>query len=161
MKAKKLDTRAIIPTRAHSDDLGFDLYAIERVVVPGGGSIKARTGIAIEFPPGWGGFIKPRSSQGSKTMDVYGGVVDGGYRGELLVLLYNGNADELECDMIWNDEMEGSMPVRLIPDTIIYEAGEKIGQLVPIQIYPHDIIEVQDFSDETSRGDKGFGSTGA
>ena len=68
MRVKKLHSEAKLPTRAYEGDLGFDLYALEDMELPAvsedGGIpvVLIRTGIAVEFPPGWGGFIKDRSS---------------------------------------------------------------------------------------------------
>jgi dUTP pyrophosphatase len=141
MRVKKLHPNAIIPTKAYFGDLGFDLYALEDTFVPGSDMerspvVKVRTGIAIEFPPGWGAFIKDRSSVAlKKKLHVVGGVIDNGYRGEIIVLMSN----------------LSSSPVQI-------KAGEKIAQLVPIPLSYLEIHEVEEFAEETERGEKGFGS---
>lgn len=142
MRVKKLDPRAKLPTRAYEGDLGFDLYALEDTDIPavsedGGISIvKIKTGIAVEFPPGWGGFIKDRSSVATKRgLHAVAGVIDNGYRGEVLVALANLSG---KCQTI--------------------KAGEKIAQLVPIVLYPYDVDEAV-FLSPTHRGEGGFGSS--
>ena len=76
LKVMRLHDKAIIPTRANPGDLGFDLFAVETVVVQAGQTSSAKTGVAFDFPEGWGACIKARSSQGKRGVDVFGGVVD-------------------------------------------------------------------------------------
>ena len=142
MRVKKLHPKARIPTRACPGDLGFDLYALENVEIPAvsetGGLpvVLIRTGIAVEFPPGWGGFIKDRSSVAvKKKLHVIAGVIDNGYRGEIKIAIVN-----------------LSSKVQKV------EAGERIAQLVPVILYPYDIQETDALS-ETQRGEGGFGSS--
>lgn len=140
LKIKRLHENAKLPTRANTGDLGFDLFAIETVVVQAGQTVKAKTGIACEFPEGWGAFIKARSSQGGRGLDIFGGVVDNGYRGEIGILLHNSADSSSE-------------------DHVIYKCGDKIAQLVLVQTFPGIIKEVTSLSD-SERGEKGFGSSG-
>lgn len=140
LKIRKLNPKAIIPTRVHPGDLGFDLYADKTIVVQAGQTVLASTGISCGFPCNWGGIVKARSSQGKAGIDVLGGVIDSGYTGEIGVLLYN-TADP---------SSEGH---------IIYNAGDKIGQLILVPVFEGDTIEVDEL-DETSRGAQGFGSSG-
>ena len=143
LKVKRLDKRAILPTRAYDSALGYDLYALEDTFVPKWsekgdiGIAKVRTGIAIEFPEGWGGFIKDRSSVATKRRLVcVAGVIDGDYRGEIIVCLENHSGENQ-----------------------LIKAGEKIAQLVLVPIANFPVVEVEELS-ETARGKKGFGSTG-
>ena len=141
---KKLHPDAKLPTRAHpvidgTGDAGFDVYILEEVIIPPGDIVKARTGIAIQIPPGWWGRVKERSNVALKDMvETKAGVIDNGYRGELILGLHN---------------MSQKMWAK-------YEAGAKVAQLIPIPLYMHgDIIEVDEL-DESTRGCGGFGSTG-
>jgi dUTP pyrophosphatase len=138
LKWMKINPNAKIPVRALPGDLGFDIFALETVVVQPSETITAETGVSCQFPSGWGGILKARSSQGKAGIHILGGVVDSGYRGEIKVLLYNGN--------------RGDNPV-------IYKAGEKIAQLVLVQTFPGTSEETNTI-DSTERGDRGFGSTG-
>ena len=142
MRVKKLDQKAKIPTRAYPGDLGFDLYALETAEVPpvaedrGLEVVLVRTGIAVEFPPGWGGIIKDRSSVAlKKRLHAIAGVIDNGYRGEIKIALVNlsGRVQRIE-------------------------AGERIAQLVPVVLYPYEVQEVQSLT-PTQRGEGGFGSS--
>ena len=143
LRVKKLSSNAKLPTRAYQDALGYDLYALEDVLIPavdengGIGTAKIRTGIAIELPPMWGAFIKDRSSVATKRrLTVVAGVIDNDYRGEIIVCLEN----------------HSGRPQKI-------KAGEKIAQLIPIPIANFEVFEVSDLS-KTNRGEKGFGSTG-
>jgi|SRR5665213_332517 len=140
LKVKRLNEQATIPTRANPGDLGFDLFSMDTVVVQAGQTVAAKTGVACEFPEGWGALIKARSSQGKRGLDVFGGVVDSGYRGEIVVLLHNSADPSSE-------------------DTIIYDKGDKIAQLVLVQVFTGVAKEVYKLEDSV-RGEKGFGSSG-
>lgn len=140
LKVKKLTVAAKIPTRAHSTDLGFDLYlpTNDSLTIEPGETKIAWTGIAVQFPEGWGAFNKGRSSQGKAGVDIYGGVIDNGYRGEIGVTIHNSDKTE----------------------PIHYSGGDKVGQLVPVLVFPADVEEVWEFVGITDRGVSGFGSTG-
>lgn len=145
MKVKLLDPKAKVPTVEHpGSDLGYDLYALEDASLPRGYAAKVRTGIAIEFDDMYGGIIKDRSSMAAKGITVSGGVIDGGYRGEIIVLLtYNGQ---------WEYPY----------DVFRISAGDKIAQLVlqKVHTFQDTIPVVEEFDNITPRGHKGFGSSG-
>ncbi len=92
IKVKLLHEAARVPTVNYSgQDLGFDLYSIEDVVLQPGVPMKVRTGIAVEGPTGMGFVLGDRSSMASKGVTYAGGRIDAGYRGEILVCLVNVN----------------------------------------------------------------------
>ena len=62
MKVKKIVPHATLPSKAHNGDLGYDLYAVDQISVPTGDTVLISTGIAIQFPNGYGGIIRDRSS---------------------------------------------------------------------------------------------------
>ena len=140
MNVAKLDPRAILPRRIHSYDAGYDLFAREDATLqPGDMPTPMRTGIALCIPSGHVGIIKPRSSLGVQGIQVYGGVIDSGYRGEVIVLL-----GSVQCGQ-----------------TFRIKAGARIAQLVVARIYTEDILEVSsELLGVTDRGVGGFGSTG-
>lgn len=136
----KLRDDAIIPSRAHPGDAGSDLYAVESLVLAPGRRAKVATGIAVAIPDGHAGLILPRSGLAHKhgiTLTNTPGLIDSGYRGELLVLMLNTDRDE-------------SFEVK---------AGERIAQLVVVAYAAPEWSEVSEF-EETVRGDGGFGSSG-
>ena len=134
---KKLDPAAHPPHRAKEGDLGYDLFSLNEVIIPEGGLVKVRTGIALQFPSGWGGVVKDRSSMAAKGITVSAGVIDNGYRGEIMILLTNHSGAPITID-----------------------ADQKIAQMIPVPVTPWEVTEVDDLSD-TDRGDGGFGSTGS
>lgn len=83
----KLTPDAIEPTKAHPNDAGWDLYAARDVPIQHGKVSLIQTGIVAAIPQGCCGLICDRSSHGSKGLKVMGGVIDAGYRGEIVVAL--------------------------------------------------------------------------
>ena len=138
LKFKRLSEDAIAPTKAHSGDLGYDLYAIEDVTIAPGQKMKVSTGISFQFPPEWAGFVKDRSSMATKTtLETIGGVIDNGYTGELFVMFAN-----------YGNEVE------------YIKQGSKIAQLILIPVANFKLEEVEEVSSNDGRDNKGFGSTG-
>ena len=84
-----LDNGAIMPTRAHSTDAGYDLYARERQIVPAQESARFDIGVHIEIPAGYVGFLKSKSGLNVKHGITSEGVIDAGYTGSIVVKLYN------------------------------------------------------------------------
>ena len=136
LPVQKLYSDAILPTRAHPDDAGLDLYAIEDIeILPGQGKA-VKTGIAIALSAGTVGLIADRSSLAKKGLKTAGGVIDSGYRGELQVVLWN-----------------------LSRETVCMKRGERIAQLLVLPVLTQKIQSAQ-LLQETARGTGGFGSTG-
>lgn len=137
----RLDPEWELPALAKPGDAGFDLRATEaQTLAPGGGRALVPTGIAIAIPPGYAGFVQPRSglalNYGVTVLNTPG-LIDSGYRGELKVILVN-------------TDTRSEYHV---------ERGERIAQLV-IQAVPDvAFVEVEDLDDST-RGASGFGSSG-
>jgi dUTP pyrophosphatase len=133
---KRLTETAVLPTRAHPDDAGLDLYADETAVVPEFGRALVRTGIAVGIDPGKVGLIWPRSGLAKSGISTDGGVIDAPYRGEIGVIVTNAT-----------------------PHRHTIEAGDKIAQLLVQPIFPDTLVEVDELT-ATDRGASGFGSTG-
>lgn len=141
LRFKKLRGDAIIPTQAHAGDAGSDLYAVEDATLEPGGRAKVPTGIAIAIPDGYAGLVLPRSGLAHKhgiTLTNTPGLIDSGYRGELQVLMLN--TDRAEAHEV--------------------KAGDRIAQLVLVAFGSPAWTEVDEF-DQTTRGEGGFGSSGA
>lgn len=138
LKFKMVTEGAVKPTRSHKGDLGYDLYASEDVTIPPHDKKMVGTGVAFQFPPNWGGFVKDRSSMATKTdLETIGGVIDNGYIGELFIVMMNYG-----------------------PETQYIEKGQKIAQMVMIPVANYELEEVDELVASDQRGDSGFGSTG-
>jgi len=136
LKVKKLLPDAVLPTVAHpGEDIGYDLYSAEDITLPARGRAGVHTGIAIEFAPVAGGIVKTRSGMAKKRLMCNAGVIDAGYRGEIIVLMEN-----------LGDE----------PYTI--RRGDKIAQLLEHPFLAGEVVEEE--LSEAARGAKGFGSSG-
>lgn len=143
MKVFKFKECAIVPTKAHKTDAGYDLYACEDGSIYRGNRALVSTGIGLEIPVGYVGLIWPRSGLAVKNgIQVMAGVIDAGYRGEIKVCLHNTN-QEL--------------------DFFRYKHGDKIAQIL---IQPIHDVELHEVNQEiwenldSDRGENGFGSTG-
>ena len=117
LRVKRLDEGARLPVVAHpGEDLGYDLFALEGAVLAARTTVRMRTGIAVEArDPATGAalglLVRDRSSMASRGIATTGGVIDAGYRGEILVLMTN----------------LGEAAVEL-------KAGEKIAQMIPVPV---------------------------
>ena len=136
LKVKKLSPDAVLPTVAHpGEDIGYDLYSCENITLPARGAAGVHTGIAIEFAPTAGGIVKTRSGMAKKRLLCNAGVIDAGYRGEVIVLMEN----------------LGDAPYSI-------RKGDKIAQLLEHPFLAGEVVE--DDLSEAVRGVKGFGSSG-
>jgi len=140
LRVRRLDPRALLPTRAYEGDAGLDLYALEPRRLEPGERAAVRTGIAVEIPLGQAGLVLARSGlaalHGIALVNAPG-LIDAGYRGELRVLLLNtdrGKAFEIA-------------------------AGDRIAQLVLVRVEAPAVLEVDELA-TSERGGGGFGSSG-
>ena len=142
LRVKRLEAGARLPEVAHpGEDLGYDLFALEGVRLGARQTLKVRTGIAVEArDPKTGApvglLVRDRSSIAARGIATTGGVIDAGYRGEILVLMTN----------------LGQAAVEL-------KAGEKIAQMVPVPVLTGAVEQVANLED-SARAEKGFGSSG-
>jgi dUTP pyrophosphatase len=162
VKVKLLHAEAHPPTVAHAgSDLGYDLYAIEDVVLPPGVPIKLRTGIAVEGPPGWGFVLGDRSSLAARGVTYAGGRIDAGYRGEILVCLLNVNQPTYSIRLIRDADGAVTDAELVSTDASVHiRKGDKIAQMSPFEARTALPVEVVEDLSTTERGGKGFGSTG-
>src|SRR5699024_9639736 len=145
---KRLTDDAIIPTKAHPTDSGFDLYASEDVIIEPGETKIIPTGIAVELPPGYEAQVRPRSGVTAKTkLRVQIGTIDNGYTGEIGVIVDNIATAGFDIDGV-------SYPLEEV------RKGDRIAQLV-VQALPEvTAVEIDDFTEDSERGEGGFGSSG-
>jgi dUTP diphosphatase len=140
LPVKKVRDAAVVPARAYDGDAGLDLAACERVELAPGERALVPTGLAVAIPDGYAGYVQPRSGLAAKhgiSIVNTPGLVDAGYRGELLVNLVN------------HDDA----------DTFVVEPGMRIAQLVILAVPPVEPVEVDELP-ASERGAGGFGSSG-
>ena len=133
-----LDKGAYMPKRAHDLDAGLDIMSPIDTYVPAGGSVVIDTGVHVEIPEGYVGFLKSKSGLNVKHGITSEGVVDAGYQGSIHVKLYN-------------HSLSGGYMI---------EKRDKISQLVILPVLLEELEQVDHFDTETERGTGGFGSTG-
>ena len=133
----KADERASIPKRESDGAAGYDLTAIKDYVVPAHGKELVSTGLIMKVPKGTYGRIAPRSGLAWKHhIDVGAGVIDRDYRGVVRVVLFNHSDTDFKVSQ-----------------------GDRVAQLV-LELILTPEVSTDYCLDETSRGQKGFGSTG-
>ncbi len=142
LRVKLLEAGARAPVVAHpGEDLGYDLFALEGVALAPRTTVKVRTGICVEARHPQAGvplglLVRDRSSMAARGIATTAGVIDSGYRGEILVLMTN------------------------LGDTAVeLKAGEKIAQMIPVPVLTGLVQEV-DTLEVSARAEKGFGSSG-
>ena len=135
----RLRAGALLPTRAYAGDAGFDLAACEEAELDPGERAIVPTGISVEIPEGYAGFVQPRSGLAARHgVGIVNspGLIDSGYRGEILVVLLNTDARE----------------------SFTVEVGMRIAQLVIAPVASVRLIEVAELA-TSERGSRGFGSS--
>jgi dUTP diphosphatase len=142
LRVKLLEAGARLPAVAHpGEDLGYDLFALEGIALAPHATVRVRTGIAVEARhPETGAplglLVRDRSSMAARGIATTGGVIDAGYRGEVLVLMTNLSDTQIEL-----------------------KAGEKIAQMIPVPVLTGLVQEVETL-EVSARAAKGFGSSG-
>jgi dUTP pyrophosphatase len=142
LRVKRLDPGARLPVVAHpGEDLGYDVFALEGIVLSPRATVRVRTGIAVEArhphtSAPLGLLVRDRSSMAARGIAATGGVIDAGYRGEILILMTNLGEAAIEI-----------------------QAGEKIAQMIPVPVLTGEVQEAEGLED-SARAEKGFGSSG-
>jgi dUTP pyrophosphatase len=137
---KRLDPDASLPEQAHPGDAGLDLRSVMDVEVKPGERVMVRTGLAVAIPEGHAGLVLPRSGLASKrglTLSNAPGLIDAGYRGEVVCAVVNLDREE----------------------AVSIAKGDRIAQLVIIEVPDVSPTWVEELPGST-RGEGGFGSTG-
>ena len=134
----KVSPDAILPTKNHTSDTGFDLYATEEVVIPARGSGVVPVGIKVGYiPEGYWFKIEARSGLGFKhSLQPHPGIIDNEYRGDCGVKIYNFSDKEYT-----------------------FKKGDRCAQIV---FYLNLAVELEWGTEAktSERGEKGFGSSG-
>jgi dUTP pyrophosphatase len=142
LRVKLLDPAGRLPAVAHpGEDLGYDVFSLETVLLEPQKTIRVRTGISVEARHPETGvrlglLVRDRSSMASKGIATTAGVIDAGYRGEVQIVMTNLGGTAIEI-----------------------KAGEKIAQMIPVPVLTGAIEQV-DTLEDSARLTKGFGSSG-
>ncbi|MHB0867091.1 MAG: dUTP diphosphatase [Thermoleophilia bacterium] len=137
---KILHPAATIPQHAYDDgDAGVDLASVADLTLAVGERALVPTGIAVAIPPGYGGFVQPRSGLAARfgiTLTNSPGLIDSNYRGEIQVIVQNTGRDAFQI-----------------------RTGDRIAQLVIMPVQQADFEPVDELP-ASGRGEGGFGSSG-
>jgi dUTP pyrophosphatase len=139
LAVRRLRDDAVLPVQAYPGDAGLDLVACEGARLAPGQRAVVPTGIAVEIPEGFAGFVQPRSGLAARhgiAIVNSPGLIDAGYRGEIRVVLLNTDRDE----------------------EFVVEPGMRIAQLVVVPVASVRLVEVAELA-ASERGARGFGSS--
>jgi dUTP pyrophosphatase len=137
---KRVRPEGALPSAQHDGDAGLDLRAAVDATIKPGERVMVPTGVAVAIPDGHAGLVLPRSGLASKhglTLANAPGLIDAGYRGEVMCSMVNLDRD----------------------DAVEIRTGDRIAQLVIVAI-PSVVPAWADELPESRRGEGGFGSTG-
>lgn len=134
---KKTNENALLPTKNHTDDSGWDVYSVEDTIIPARGSKIVDNGLTLAYmTPNYWLKVETRSGLGFKHgLLCHPGIIDNGYRGNLGIKIYN-----------------------LTDQDYTVKKGDRIAQLVVYKNYPAEVSFGEII--ETDRGNSGFGSSG-
>ena len=136
LKVKKITKGAQLPTKHNVNDAAFDLYASKSIEILSGTTSIAHTGICTEIPTGFFGKIESRSSIAKRGIFCTAGVIDSGYRGEIMIVMNNISKENYQINQ-----------------------GDRIAQMVIYRVENFEIIESKTLDNDLDRGG-GFGSSG-
>lgn len=161
---KRLSENAVIPTKAHASDSGFDIYAADDILIAPGETVVVPTDIAIVLPKGYEAYIKNRSGVSSKTkLRVISPPIDEGYRGAIGIIVDNitdkSDINGYDPYLLIDGTFEGRTR-KGYSGTYLIRKGDRLAQLT-VQPRPDTVaVEITDELDSTERGGRGFGSSG-
>ncbi|MHA2074850.1 MAG: dUTP diphosphatase [Candidatus Hodarchaeales archaeon] len=135
IKIRKINELAKLPKKHSINDAAYDLFSIEDIMLASGQTSIINTGICMEIPAGYYGQIQSRSSIALKGIFITGGVIDSGYRGEIMVITNNISSDVYKI-----------------------KKGDRVAQIVFHKVNNFDLIEVDSLDEDNDRGG-GFGSS--
>lgn len=137
IKVKKLHPDAKLPSYAHDDDSGMDIFSVEEVLIRAGERVIVHTGIAMEYQREYATLVWDKGGMAANHgIKVMGGVFEHTYKGEYMIVLFNSSKEDY-----------------------IVKKGDKIAQVLVQPIVHAEIEEVEGLK-ESSRGEGRFGSTG-
>ncbi len=137
IRYKRLSPVVPVPRVAYKGDVAFDLHTREEVTLASGEWKKIPSGLVFELPHGYAGLVWDKSGlSNNHALKTLGGVIDSGYRGEVMIGIIN-----------------------LGTEPYTFKMGEKVAQMIIQKIEQPEFMEVEELS-ETVRADRGFGSSG-
>lgn len=136
LKVRRIQKKAKLPRYSHKEDAGLDLFSAVDCALKAGEIRAVPTGIQMAIPQGFVGLIWDKSGLSLEGVHRLAGVVDSGYRGEVKVVMAN-----------------------LQNKPFVIEKGMKIAQILIQPVEEVEVIETEEL-EETTRGEKGFGSSG-
>ncbi|AWI44817.1 dUTP pyrophosphatase [Staphylococcus nepalensis] len=167
LQIKLLSDNATMPERHHDTDAGYDIYAAETIILEPQQKALVATDLAVNIPKGYVGLLTSRSGVSSKThLVVETGKIDAGFQGHMKINIKNElvifspsfyTTNEV-IDLNNNGKYHNSDLQK--HGSYIIHKGDRLAQLVIVPIWTPELEPVKEFSNETARGDKGFGSTG-
>lgn len=175
LQIKLLSENATMPTRANATDAGYDIYAAETVVLEPQEKAIIKTDLAVNIPQGYVGLLTSRSGVSSKThLVIETGKIDAGFHGNMGINIKNDanlTNNKVKSGVDENGIPNYVYPVKgikgqemidkwLLPDSYCIGIGDKLAQLVIVPIFTPDLVEVDEFDTQSTRGTNGFGSTG-
>ena len=174
---KRLSDNAILPTKAHATDSGFDLFAAQDIIIAPCETVVVPTDIAVQLPQGYEAQVRPRSGITSKTkLRIQLGTIDEPYRGNIGIIVDNIAQKEIEM-RVTSDRLRLTNPqsnhyktidnrgkidnkARTLTGTYLIRKGDKIAQLVVQPIPATVAVEITGELEDSDRGANGFGSSG-
>ncbi|AVQ34408.1 dUTP pyrophosphatase [Staphylococcus muscae] len=169
LQIKLLSDNATMPTRNHSTDAGFDIYAAETIILEPQEKALIATDIAVNIPKGYVGLLTSRSGVSSKTdLVIETGKIDAGFHGNMKINIKN-DEEILEEWVSYHfsnvaSDIEGNITLldseEVMTGSYKINKGDKLAQLVIVPIWTPELEVVEDFDSESDRGEKGFGSSG-
>ncbi len=171
LQIKLLSDNATKPKRADDESAGYDIYAAETVILEPQEKALVATDLAVNIPKGYVGLLTSRSGVSSKThLVVETGKIDAGFQGHMQINVKNDiqnfNSYDILSEVytafnINGEEIELNDEEVLVPyGTYKIQKGDRLAQLVIVPIWTPELEPVKEFSNESARGEKGFGSTG-
>ncbi|MFH0717366.1 dUTP pyrophosphatase [Staphylococcus delphini] len=166
LQIKLLSNKATLPTRNHDTDAGFDIYAAETVVLEPQEKALISTDIAVNIPKGYVGLLTSRSGVSSEThLVIETGKIDAGFHGNMKINIKNdaqssGSFVSPNVIGVDNSEFQPFDEKEYDVGTYQINKGDKLAQLVIVPIITPELEQVEEFTSESARGEKGFGSSG-
>lgn len=168
LQIKLLSDNATKPKRADDESAGYDIYAAETVILEPQQKALIATDLAVNIPKGYVGLLTSRSGVSSKThIVVETGKIDAGYTGHMKINIKNDRLPikkkrrsvaylDISGEGVWEKDNNKEYKI----GTYKIQKGDRLAQLVIVPIFTPELVPVKEFSNETARGQNGFGSSG-